>query len=113
MRTIAKFVLVPVLAGATASVGTETDPSERPAVANLGAEIDLEAARQFWAFQPLANEGLPIVKDTSWPQAPLDFYVLAALEARDLEPAAPTDVIPHTLPILNRRFCRPADGSSA
>jgi len=80
-----------VLAGAAASAGAEADPSDRRTVASLGDQISLEAAREFWAFQPIADASLPVVKDTSWPQVPLDCFVFAGLEARGLEPAAPAD----------------------
>src|SRR5262245_14607365 len=40
-----------------------------------------------WAFQPPALPPLPTVKDTAWPRNPLDHFILARLEARDLRPA--------------------------
>jgi mono/diheme cytochrome c family protein len=44
-----------------------------------------------WAFQPPAIPPLPPVKQTDWPQTPIDQFVLAQLEAKGLEPAAGAD----------------------
>ena len=45
----------------------------------------------FWAFQPVADPNLPEVKDLRWAENPIDRFVLARLEERGLEPAAPAD----------------------
>ena len=39
-----------------------------------------------WAFQKPVNHQLPTVKDTAWPSSPLDYLVLAKLEANGLKP---------------------------
>jgi hypothetical protein len=44
-----------------------------------------------WAFQPPANPSLPTVSDITWPQSPIDPFVLAKLEAAGLAPALPVD----------------------
>ncbi len=64
---------------------SETKPTRKPTT------IDIEEGRKHWAFQPLADPPLPEVKDTSWPQSPIDFFILAALEAKGLRPAPPAD----------------------
>ena len=48
-----------------------------------------EEERPHWAFQPVVDPELPEVKDASWPQSPIDHFVLARLEAKGLHPAAP------------------------
>lgn len=48
-----------------------------------------EAAEQHWAFRPLARPALPAVRNTSWIQTPVDHFILAALEEKGLQPAAP------------------------
>ncbi len=53
--------------------------------------IDIESGRQHWAFQPLSSPTLPQVQDASWPQSPIDYFVLAGLEANHLQPAPPAD----------------------
>jgi len=53
--------------------------------------INLEAGRQFWAFQPVANPPAPVVQDSTWPKDPIDRFLLAKLEAKGLKPAADAD----------------------
>ncbi|MDP7018971.1 MAG: PSD1 and planctomycete cytochrome C domain-containing protein [Pirellulaceae bacterium] len=48
--------------------------------------IDWRAAREFWSFQPIRSQRPPAVKDNAWVRAPIDRFVLAQLEARDLRP---------------------------
>ena len=43
-----------------------------------------EEAKKFWAFQPVKNPESPRVKDTKWPVTPIDQFVLAKLEERNL-----------------------------
>ena len=45
-----------------------------------------EEERPHWAFQPLVDPELPEVKDASWPQSPIDHFVLARLEAKACTP---------------------------
>ncbi len=41
-----------------------------------------------WALQPVANPAVPAVKNTAWPVADLDRFVLAKLEGKQLAPVA-------------------------
>ena len=59
------------------------------AVARKG--MSLEDGRKFWAFVPPANPAAPEVKDAAWPRTDADRFVLAALEAKGLRPAADAD----------------------
>jgi len=61
----------------------------------LAGDIDMQAARRHWAFQPLRTGPLPAVKDNAWPQTPMDRFILAKLEERGLSPApkAPPQVL--------------------
>ena len=45
----------------------------------------------FWAFVPPAEENVPEVKDAGWSPQPIDRFVLAKLEANDLEPSSRAD----------------------
>ncbi|WP_422929993.1 DUF1553 domain-containing protein [Singulisphaera sp. PoT] len=45
--------------------------------------------RAHWAFQPIHSPPLPAVKDAAWVANPIDAFVLAKLEAKDLKPNAP------------------------
>ena len=44
-----------------------------------------------WSFEPIAPPPPPAVKQESWVRDPIDRYILAALEAKNLRPAAPAD----------------------
>ena len=53
--------------------------------------LSLFGQQSHWSFTPPQRSPLPGVRDTSWPQQPIDRYVLAELEARKLRPAKPAD----------------------
>jgi cytochrome c553 len=57
--------------------------------------IDIAKGKQFWAFQPPRPTPPPAVKDTAWPRADLDRFVLARLEAKGMRPVEDAD--PHGL----------------
>jgi mono/diheme cytochrome c family protein len=44
-----------------------------------------------WSFEPPQKMPLPEVKQKDWPQSPIDHFVLAELEKRNLSPAPPAD----------------------
>lgn len=54
--------------------------------------LDIEAARQGWAFRPLQTPTIPAVKNPSWPRGAIDAFILAEIEAKGLEPAADADM---------------------
>ncbi|CAN5698205.1 PSD1 and planctomycete cytochrome C domain-containing protein [soil metagenome] len=56
---------------------------------------DLEAAREFWAYQPPERPELPEAGDASWPRRDLDHFIQARLEAEGLAPSP--DAEPHVL----------------
>ncbi|MBI3409607.1 MAG: PSD1 domain-containing protein, partial [Planctomycetes bacterium] len=47
--------------------------------------------KKHWAFQPIANPPLPLVKDTAWPVTAIDRFVLDKLEASGLKPSPQAD----------------------
>ncbi|HRE84155.1 MAG TPA: PSD1 and planctomycete cytochrome C domain-containing protein [Opitutaceae bacterium] len=53
--------------------------------------MDMEVARQHWAFQPVVKSPLPAVKQNSWVKTPVDAFVLAALEEKGLAPSPTID----------------------
>ena len=67
------------------------DPRDDAPPAAAAPEIDIEAGRSFWAFQPLAAAGPPDVRDDAWPLTDTDRFILAPLEARDLHPVGDAD----------------------
>ncbi|MEI8379679.1 MAG: PSD1 and planctomycete cytochrome C domain-containing protein [Planctomycetota bacterium] len=54
-------------------------------------EIDVEAGRKFWAFQPPRQPALPMVKNKQWSSTEIDQFVLAGLEAKGLVPVGDAD----------------------
>ena len=44
-----------------------------------------------WAFRAPVASPVPAVKQTAWPQDPVDFFILHRLEQRGLQPAPPAD----------------------
>jgi hypothetical protein len=66
-----------------------------PRAGERSAVSGQRSAKQHWAFVPVREQVLPKVKDTSWPQTPIDHFILAKLEANSLKPSPPAD--PRTL----------------
>jgi hypothetical protein len=50
-----------------------------------------DAARTYWAYQPVQRPAVPPVKNTAWVQSPIDAFILARLEAAGLQPNPPAD----------------------
>lgn len=68
------------------------DPrSDSPTTAPQPTGMTIAAGRQFWSFQPISEPPLPDVKNASWPQSPIDAFVLKQLEQNGLAPAPPAD----------------------
>jgi len=69
-------------------------PYDRPLVDRADGEparapTFTAAERNFWAFRPLATVTPPTVKGAAWTRTPVDRFVLAGLEARNLAPNPP------------------------
>ncbi|WP_298866337.1 DUF1553 domain-containing protein [uncultured Gimesia sp.] len=54
-------------------------------------EIDIEKGREFWAFQPIQKQSLPIVSDSNWNRSGIDRFIRAAQEKQKLTPAPEAD----------------------
>src|ERR1051326_3257360 len=52
-----------------------------------------DAQKHWWAFQPVAKPAVPAVKQTAWVRDPIDAFILAKLEGKNLSPSAPADKI--------------------
>lgn len=52
------------------------------------AEIDFDAGRRHWSYQPVANAQTPAVQDSAWPITNIDRFILSRLETNGLRPAA-------------------------
>ena len=63
-------------------------PDDGAAAAATKTGIDFEAGRKFWSFQTLRHFPTPAVDDSQWPQRPIDFFLLAALQRQGIKPSA-------------------------
>lgn len=61
------------------------DPRSGSVVKATG--INIEAGKQFWAFQPVRDSQPPAVKNTNWPVNDVDRFILAKQESAGLTPA--------------------------
>ncbi len=52
-----------------------------------------EAAKRYWAYQPIRRPAVPEVARRDWPRNPIDAFILTKLEAKGLAPAEPADRI--------------------
>jgi hypothetical protein len=50
-----------------------------------------DSSKTHWAWQPLKKPSVPDVKDSAWPKSPIDNFILAKLEEKDLKPNPPAD----------------------
>ena len=69
-------------------------PDPRGAAVSAGKSaggMTVEEGRKYWAYRPPQLRPLPAVKQTNWPRADLDRFILARLEAEGLRPAADAD----------------------
>ena len=73
--------------GFAAMVDVAASDGEAPSVAVRG----FEEGRDFWSFRPVAKPPVPDVADFGWVKAPIDAFVLAALEEKGLYPAPQAD----------------------
>ncbi|NQV28923.1 MAG: DUF1549 domain-containing protein [Rhodopirellula sp.] len=53
--------------------------------------MTIEDGRNFWSFKPVADPAVPSVQNTDWVQTPIDAFVLAKLEDRNIQPASRAD----------------------
>ena len=65
-------------------------PDATSAVVNAKKRIDLEHARQFWAFQVPREPAVPRL-DSDWAKSPIDQFILSKLQENKLQPAPAAD----------------------
>ncbi len=54
--------------------------------------FDLEKRkREAWAFQPIKPRQVPAVKDAAWVKTPIDAFIAAKLDAKNIKPSAQAD----------------------
>ena len=57
----------------------------------MTATANPEAARELWSLQPLRAVSPPTVSESSWPRAPVDSFILAALDGQGMRPSKSAD----------------------
>jgi hypothetical protein len=62
------------------------DPRDGVVAAVVKPQMDIEARRKFWAFQPLNHGEPPAVQNVSWLRTPIDRFILAKQEEQHLTP---------------------------
>jgi hypothetical protein len=67
------------------------DPRGGTSAAPAGKAIDVQAGKQFWAFQPPRVHAAPVVHNRAWPRKKIDHFLLARLEQAGLLPSAPAN----------------------
>lgn len=67
------------------------DPRNKTNQKKVKAEIDFVKAREFWSFQAPQHHAAPAVKQQNWPKKKLDYFILAAQEAKGFKPAPAAD----------------------
>lgn len=102
----AKSLLVKMVSGAKPEMPRQGKPLTAEQVADIRKWIDAgapwpeqvklvatesPAAQEWWSLRKLARPPVPTVKDQGWVRTPIDAFILSALEARGLKPAAEAD----------------------
>ncbi len=71
------------------------DPRDKVPTAESAAagswEDVLAVRRQWWSFQPVKEPAVPMVKNSKWSTEPVDKFILAKLEEKNLTPAKTAD----------------------
>jgi hypothetical protein len=74
-----KLLAIVVLSG-LATAQTSDTPKKKPYT---------KAQHEFWSFRPIKDYPAPPVKNSSWAKSPIDSFILAKLDEKNLAPAAP------------------------
>ena len=62
-----------------------------PRLTSAGQKDWKDSGKSHWSWQPLKKPAVPEVKDAAWPKTPVDNFILAKLEEKDLKPNPPAD----------------------
>ncbi len=73
-------------AGKAGSTAGKATPGAAKAAFNLAAR-----RASHWAWQPVVPPAVPAVKNAAWVRNPIDRFILAGLEAKNLQPAPPAN----------------------
>jgi mono/diheme cytochrome c family protein len=71
---------------------TEDTKTTAPAAPIATAKFTIRPEqKKFWSFQPIHKSAPPAVKDTAWVKSPIDNFILAKLEEKNLKPSPAAD----------------------
>ena len=76
--------------------GAEWDSAATPPVSQPAAAVEhkfTDQQRAYWAFQKVVKPAVPAVKESEWVRTPVDCFLLARLESKNLKPDPPADKI--------------------
>jgi hypothetical protein len=62
-----------------------------PRIATASQKAWADSGKKHWAWQPLTRPSVPEPKDAAWAKTPVDNFILAKLEEKDLKPNPPAD----------------------
>ena len=66
--------------------GADWDPSVSLAAPSTAPEKKFtDAQKRYWAFQPVSKPAAPPVKDAKWVRSPIDAFILAKLEQKNVK----------------------------
>jgi len=66
-------------------------PDDKAVTTTRGPEFNLKERSKHWSLQPLQTPAVPAVADKAWPRSPIDYFILARLEAAGLTPSGPAE----------------------
>jgi hypothetical protein len=67
------------------------DPRTAPTNANVAEKVYSDGDKNHWAWQPVKKPAVPTVNDGAWAKSPIDSFILAKLEQKELKPNPPAD----------------------
>lgn len=71
--------------------GTDKPAASENWPKNSSVRSFTEDEKAFWAYQPVKDAAQPRVKNEAWIKSPIDRFILAKLEEKNLKPAPPAD----------------------
>lgn len=57
----------------------------------FAADTFTKRQREFWSLQKISQQNPPSVRNTAWVRNPIDQFILAKLEAKNIQPGPPAD----------------------
>ena len=87
-QTVSGILMMGLMAATVVMAANGTTPPAPSAPAPTSAPAPKSA---WWAYQPLQNASVPQTKHADWARTPIDSFVLAKLEDKNLGPSADAD----------------------